>query len=275
MIHALMTGQELAHKFRTGERLYGTCTVSPSPRMVTAITPAQPDFVFIDTEHNALDRTQVSWMCRTYAGMGIVPIVRLISPNPFLAASTMDDGAVGIVAPYIETVDQVDGLRGAVKHRPIKGGRLKDRLRGQGVNAAIDDYVTKGNANNVLILNIESQPGIDALDELLAAKEVDGVLIGPHDLSCNLGMPEQYDAPKFLAAVQTIFDKARAADRGAGIHFWGNTEQQIRFLEMGANFLIHSADVLLVKHNLASELNAVRTRMGDGQTSDNDQGLTV
>ena len=262
-----MIGQALAHKLRAGERVYGTCTVTPSTRMVGAVTAARPEFVFIDTEHNALDRTQVSWMCHTYAAKGIVPIVRLTQPDAYLAASTIDDGALGIVAPYIETTEQVDTLRGAVKHRPLKGGRLHERLDGQSVNDEIDTYIRERNANHLLILNIESQPAIDALDDLLAAPEVDALLIGPHDLSCNLGVPEQYDAPEFLAAVQTIFDKARAAGRGAGIHFWGNTEQQTRFLKMGANLLIHSADVLLVKHHLTAELAAVRQRMGDANTS--------
>jgi len=258
-----MIGQRLAEKLRAGERVYGTCTVTPSTRMVGAIAPAKPDFVFIDTEHNTLDRTQVGWMCRTYTGLDIVPIVRLISPDPYLAASTIDDGAIGIVAPYIETVKQVDGLRGAVKHRPLKGKRLNERLAGKSVSPELDEYIIKRNADNVLIINIESQPAIEALDDLLAAPEVDGVLIGPHDLSCNLGMPEQYDAPEFLAAVQTIFDKARKHGRGAGMHFWGDTDQQVRFLEMGCNFLIHSADLLLARDHLAGELNAVRQRMGD------------
>lgn len=258
-----MIGQALATKIRAGERVYGTCTVVASMRMVGAITPARPEFVFIDTEHNALDRTQVSWMCKTYAGLGIVPIVRLMSPDPYLAASTVDDGALGIVAPYIETVEQVDALRGAVKNRPLKGQRLRERLEGKHASPEIDAYINERNANNVLIINIESQPGIEALDDLLAAPEVDGVLIGPHDLSCNLGIPEQYDAPEFLAAVQTIFDKARKNGRGAGMHFWGDTDQQVRFLQMGCNFLIHSADLLLVRDHLATELNAVRQRMGD------------
>ena len=262
-----MIGQRLAEKLRAVERIYGTCTVTPSTRMVGAITPAKPDFVFIDTEHNALDRTQVSWMCNTYAAKGIVPIVRITKPDAHLAASTLDDGALGIVAPYIETMQQVDDLRGAVKHRPLKGGRLRERLDGQSVNGTIDTYIKERNTNNVLILNIESQPAIDALDNLLAAPEVDALLIGPHDLSCNLGVPEQYDAPEFLAAVQTIFDKAHTAGRGAGIHFWGNLEQQTRFLEMGANLLIHSADVLLVKHHLAAELGAIRLAMGDADKS--------
>ena len=270
-----MIGQRLAKKIRAGERVYGTCTVTPSTRMVGAIAPVNPDFVFIDTEHNVLDRTQVSWMCHTYAAKGIVPIVRLTKPDVHLAASTLDDGALGIVAPYIETMQQVDDLRGAVKHRPLKGGRLRDRLDGQSVNGTIDNYIKERNANNVLILNIESQPAIDALDDLLAAPEVDGLLIGPHDLSCNLGVPEQYDTPEFLAAVQTIFDKARAAERGAGIHFWGNLEQQVRFLEMGCNFMIHSADLLIVRKHLTSELNAIRMRMGDLPPGESDSDLTI
>ena len=159
--------------------------------------------------------------------------------------------------------------------RPLKGGRLRDRLDGQSVNGTIDNYIKERNANNVLILNIESQPAIDALDDLLAAPEVDGLLIGPHDLSCNLGVPEQYDAPEFLAAVQTIFDKARAAERGAGIHFWGNLEQQVRFLEMGCNFMIHSADLLIVRKHLTSELNAIRMRMGDLPPGESDSDLTI
>ena len=220
------------------------------------------------------DRSDPDHMAELEA-LGIVPIVRLTSPDPYLAASTVDDGALGIVAPYIETVEQVDGLRGAVKNRPLKGARLKERLAGKSVSTEINEYINERNADNVLIINIESQPAIDALDDLLATPEVDGVLIGPHDLSCNLGIPERYEAPEFLDAVQTIFDKAREHDRGAGMHFWGAVDQQVRFLEMGCNFMIHSADLLLVRDHLTSELNAIRKHMGDLPQSENGPDLTI
>jgi 2-keto-3-deoxy-L-rhamnonate aldolase RhmA len=84
------------------------------------------------------------------------------------------------------------------------------------------------------------------------------VLIGPHDLTCSLGVPENYDHPDFLQACQTIFRKARAAGIGAGIHFWGEVEQQTRFLKMGANLLIHSADISLFQKHLKQELDAIR-----------------
>ena len=101
------------------------------------------------------------------------------------------------------------------------------------------------------------------------------MLIGPHDLSCNLGIPEQYEAPEFLAAVQTIFDKAREHGRGAGMHYWGGVDQQVRFLEMGCNFMIHSADLLLVRDHLTSELNAIRQHMGDLPQGEGRPDLTI
>ncbi|MEZ6128705.1 MAG: aldolase/citrate lyase family protein [Planctomycetaceae bacterium] len=89
-----------------------------------------------------------------------------------------------------------------------------------------------------MIINIESVPAISALDEILAVPDLDAVLIGPHDLSCNLGVPEQYDHPDFLDACETIFGKARSVGIGAGIHFWGDVDQHVRFLDLGANLLI-------------------------------------
>lgn len=116
-----------------------------------------------------------------------------------------------MVLPYMETVDEVKALRGAVKLRPLKGKILRDSLAaGKVAGDSLSSYVKRGGDQRALVLNIESQAAIDNLDAMLAPElEVDAVLIGPHDLSCNLGVPEQYDHPTFKVAVQTIFSKAR------------------------------------------------------------------
>merc|ERR1712029_955587 len=74
------------------------------------------------------------------------------------------------------------------------------------------------NDATALVINVESQAAIDNLDVLLAVKGVDSVLVGPHDLSFSLGVPEDFASPKFQEALRTIFSKARAAGVGAGIH---------------------------------------------------------
>jgi 4-hydroxy-2-oxoheptanedioate aldolase len=115
-----------------------------------------------------------------------------------------------------------------------------------------------------------------ALDSILAVPDLDGVLIGPHDLSCSLGLPEQYDHPNFLAACETIFQKAREAGVGAGIHFWGGIEQQAYMLRLGANMLIHSADIILFQNHLRADLEAIRRAAGlEGRVSVKGDGPAI
>lgn len=257
-----MTPAELRHALHAGDPVFGTLIVSPSPRWPDAVKGCGLDFVFIDTEHIALDRAELSWMCQTYAALGLPPIVRIPSPDPFIATMVLDGGAAGVIAPYVETVEQAQALRGAVKLRPIKGQRLQSLLKGEATEPDLAAYMAEGARQRLLIVNIESVPAMDALDDILAVPGLDAVLIGPHDLSCSLGVPEQWEDHQFLAACETIFKKARAAGVGAGIHFWGDVAQQARFLKLGANMLIHSGDISLFQKHLRLELDAVRQAAG-------------
>ena len=262
-----MTSAQLRQSLIAGETVFGTLIVSPSPRWPDAVRGCGLDFVFIDTEHIALDRAELSWMCQTYAALGLPPLVRIPAPDPYAATMVLDGGAVGVVAPYVESVEQVQSLRGAVKLRPIKGLKLLQMLDDTKVEPELESYIGKGANERLLIVNIESVPAINALDSILAVPGLDGVLIGPHDLSCSLGVPEQWEHPKFLNACETIFRKARAAGVGAGIHFWGDPAQQVRLLQMGANLLIHSADITLFKKHLQAELKAIKQAAGLGSAT--------
>lgn len=257
-----MTPIELKNKLHSGEQVLGTLIVSPSPFWPKAIAGCGLDFVFIDTEHIALDRTQVSWMCRTYAAVGLPPLVRITSPNPYDATMVLDDGAAGVIAPYLESKEQVIQLRGATKIRPLKGKIMNDILSGSKISPGLSKYLTNFNESHILIANIESVPALNALDEILDVPGLDAVLIGSHDLSCSLDVPEQYDDPLFLKTVETIFKKARDKGIGAGIHAWSDLDGQVRLVNMGANMLIHKADIIFAATGLKNELAEIREKLG-------------
>jgi len=260
-----MTGAELAAALHSDRRVFGTLIVSESPRWPETVAKIGLDFVFIDTEHIALDRSTVSWMCQTYRGMGLPPIVRITAPDPYQACTVLDGGACGVVAPYVETVEQVEALRGAVKFRPLKGRKLGDILSGASpAEPELAKYLATANANHVLVINVESRPALDNLDRLVAVPGLDAVLIGPHDLSCSLGIPEQYDHPKFEAAVREIFATARKHGIGAGIHSWMGIEREAEWANGpgGANFIIHEADIIAMRLKLTADLAALRKRLG-------------
>ena len=260
-----MDGIELGRALREGRRVYGTLIASPSPFWVPKVASLGLDFVFIDTEHIPLDRSQAAWMCQAYAAAGLAPIVRIPMPDPYHACMALDGGAVGLVAPYIETVDQVKALRGAVKLRPIKGAQLDSLLAGQTELAEdVAAYEETWNRGRLLILNIESVAGIEALPELLAVPGVDAVLIGPHDLSISLGIPERYDHPRFDAAVRTIFATARDAGVAAGIHYSYGLETEITWArEAGLNFIIHNSDIGGFVQQIGGDIRRFRRELGD------------
>ena len=125
------------------------------------------------------------------------------------------------------------------------------------------EYVQRYNQNNVLLVNIESVPGIEALDQILAVPDLDGILLGPHDLSCSLGVPEQYDHPLFEKAVLKMITMARAKNIGAGAHFLPSVEHEIKWGKAGLNLILHLADMTLFRRALYEDLTRLRKALGD------------
>jgi 2-keto-3-deoxy-L-rhamnonate aldolase RhmA len=252
-----------SERLRRGDRLYGTLIVSPSPQWPENVKKLGLDFVFIDTEHIALDRQQLAWMCQAYKALGLPPIVRITSPDPFLACAALDGGASGIIAPYVESAEQARDLVGAVKLRPIKGKKLQDLLENRELlDGKLKEYITRGTSRNTLILNIESVEGMKNMDDILSVEGIDGVLIGPHDLSSSMEIPEEYRLPEFDSAVCEIIQRARAKGLGAGIHFClgdAGLDLELKWIEDGANFIVHSADIIAAMQGLKKEFDILKS----------------
>jgi len=105
---------------------------------------------------------------------------------------------------------------------------------------------------------VESVPALERLERILAEPGLDGVIIGPHDLSISLGLPEQYDNPRFEDAVRKIISKVRAKGLGVGIHFSEGAELQIKWAKAGANIIMHSSDITLFQQRLKGDIAAIR-----------------
>jgi 4-hydroxy-2-oxoheptanedioate aldolase len=253
----------LLKKIKAGKVVFGTCIASTAPTWPAIALRAGLDFVFLDTEHIPLERMEIARMCQAYRAMGIAPIVRIPSPDPFRACQMMDAGAEGVVAPYLENTSQMKDLIGALKFRPLKGELLNEVLDNPGKMASsLRQYLDKWNEGNVCIANIESVVALDRLEELLAIEGLDAVFIGPHDLSISLGLPEQYDHPVFEEAVKKIIRVSKNNGLAVGIHFSESPERQIRWMKEGVNFIIHSSDLAMFSQRLQLDMNIIRAASG-------------
>jgi 4-hydroxy-2-oxoheptanedioate aldolase len=266
----------LKDQLAAGQRVYGTCLTSTGPSWPLSLKKAGLDFAFIDTEHISLNRADVAKLCEVLKGYGIASIVRIPSPDPYLASQAIDAGATGVIAPYLEKVDQIRDLVGAVKFKPLKGAFLQRLLKGEEVlNENMKLYIDQHNAGKMCIANIESVAAMDILDELLSVQGLDGVFIGPHDLSVSLGYPEQYDHPVFEAAVLHIIQTTRRKGLSIGIHFSLEPERQIKWVKAGANIIIHSFDIALFTQRLIHDINIIKLNVGDKVSEESSGNITI
>jgi 4-hydroxy-2-oxoheptanedioate aldolase len=161
----------------------------------------------------------------------------------------LDGGADGIVAPYVESVNDVREIVGAVHFRPIKGRQLRDFLSGAREPATeTRDFLGRFNRHHYAIIGIESMAAYENLDALIGVKGVDGVFLGPHDLSVSLEAPEQWDNPALHRVIEDIIVRCRAANIGVGVHLSSTIftlDQVRRLVALGMNWILDGADVTL------------------------------
>ena len=259
-----MTNLSLKQKLKNGENVYGTCVTATGAIWPSVAKRAGLDFVFLDTEHIPLGRNELAVLCQQFRALDITPIVRIPNPDPFLACQAIDGGALGVVAPYIESRDQILELVGATKYRPLKGDLLYKHLYEiEPISAKVQEYVDNLNKDHLCIANIESVPALDRLDEILSVPGLDAVFIGPHDLSVSLGIPEEYNHPEFEKAVTTIIQQTRAKGLAIGIHFSLEPERQIQWMKVGVNIVVHSFDIALFSQRLKFDMDLIRAAAGD------------
>lgn len=259
-----MVSDKLQNKLKRGENIYGTCIVSNSSLWPDVVQDTMLDFVFIDTEHISLARNEIANLCQTYKSLGISPIVRIPQSDASTACIVKDAGAVGVVIPYVERVEQVRDLVGATKYRPLKGLHLRNLLMGKvELTDELRAYLSNYNKGSLSIINIESKAGLSNLNALLNVSGLDGVIIGPHDLSISMGMPEDYDNPKFERAVKEIIHRTRDKGLAVGIHLPGNPDLQIKWMKEGVNIVLHSSDLFLFGQKLKEDISKIKIAVGN------------
>ena len=176
-----MNGAELKATLKSGGRVYGTMiSIGRNPHWVPALTGAGLDYVVVDTEHSAWSRGEIGDYLSMFDAASPVPIVRVPIPDSHYVTMAMDAGAHGVLAPYCETVAQVQEVVAAAKWRPLKGEAVRNVVQsGQHISDASRTYLEERNRNSVAIIGIESVAAVENLENILEVPGIDGIFVGP------------------------------------------------------------------------------------------------
>ncbi len=245
-----MQGDQIRERLHSGECVYGTHIAGLSnPKAMSMMTKAGLDFAFFCAEHMPLDRSEISTLCHLFAAKGISPIVRIPYPSARLATIAVEGGAQGVVAPYIETVEQVREVVSAMRYRPIKGKLLAQFLSGERKpKPRTIEFLNDFNRHNYTIIGIESVAAYENLDALIGVDGVDGVFVGPHDMTVSLEVPLEWNNPELHRIFDDIVVRCHAANVGVGVHMSqaiSSIEQIRHLIGLGMNWVLDGADVAL------------------------------
>lgn len=218
------------------------------------------DWLLIDGEHAPNDLRSIAAQLAVLGHAN--PIVRPRDHDPAAIKQLLDAGAQTLLVPMVENAAQAEALVRAVRYPP-------HGIRGVGYSAArasrygaIGDYLATADAQICLIVQVESRAGLAALDAILAVEGVDGVFIGPSDLSADMGHPGQPDAPEVMHAIEDALRRIRNAGKGAGV-FATDPAFADRCRAAGANFIAVGLDLALYARalrQLAAEVAAAGGR---------------
>jgi 4-hydroxy-2-oxoheptanedioate aldolase len=174
------------------------------------------DSVTVDLQHGMIGFETAVAMLQAISSTSAVPMARVAKNDPALVMQLLDAGAYGIICPMISTVDDARLFVGACRYPPA-GQRSFGPARGLLYGGA--DYFAGANNEVLTLAMIETREGLDNLDAILAVPGLDGVYVGPNDLSLSLGNPPRSEPkdPEVVGAIQRIADRCRDKGLMAGI----------------------------------------------------------
>lgn len=204
------------------------------------------DFLVIDCEHGFFSIESVEMMIRASDAAGISTIVRAPSATSDQVGRYLDAGAAGTLFPRIDGVESARAAMANVKFAP-EGRRGLGGVRANRYGATpLDRFVVEQNTQTLVALQIETPGALIELDGIASLPGVDVLYVGPNDLSQALGIPGQYEDPRFITAVEGVAGVAAASRRAAGIML--RSRDQIPALtELGYRFFTTSDRALVLE----------------------------
>lgn len=238
--------RELRARLAGRERILGAWTSFGHPSITEIFAASGVDFVGIDLEHGTISQEQAQRIIAAAQAGGAACLPRIASHNGEQIKQVLDSGADGIIVPNVRTVAEMERILAWAKYAP-EGERSFGVGRAQGYGFEFDAYVRAWNARSVVILQIESVEGVENVDRLIAPKAVDGIMVGPYDISGSLGVPGQLAHPRVTAACRRVIERCRRLGKACGTQVVEPTPERVEaaFRE-GYTFVVLASDVFIL-----------------------------
>jgi 4-hydroxy-2-oxoheptanedioate aldolase len=230
------------------EPVYGAWSMLSSPVSVRLLAAAGLDYVVIDLQHGTATEHDLPGLTDAIRLAGAVPVARVRHPHPADIGRALDLGCAGVIVPNVDSAAQAKEVAGACRYPPA-GYRS-----GGGVLATADPFC---------IVMAESAEAVADLEATLAVDGVDGLYVGPRDLSYSLGTELDPDDPVLRPVLERIWTACAAAGKPVGVHSTDGATAR-RYREAGCTLLSVTVDIAGISRSAEAEARAARSLQAAG-----------
>lgn len=250
---------EFKRRIMEGQPVMGTFLNTGSAISAELAAQAGLDWLMLDLEHGMGSWEQILQQLIAVSGHTIAPIVRLPFLRPEYFKRAFDMGSLGVMVPYVETAEQAAEAVQYTRYPPRGQRGVAKFNRGAEFGGRFEEWLERSHKATLVVPQIESRMALDNLDAIAATEGVDVLFVGPLDLSVNLGIPQQFDHPEFIAAKAAVVAAARKHGKIAGMLAF-EPSQVPGLLDEGFSFLATGSDggyLSAAYKNLASESDRI------------------
>ncbi|RFU21664.1 HpcH/HpaI aldolase family protein [Geodermatophilus marinus] len=238
---------DLRRRWAAGRACHGLWSLLPGAVTAEVLARTGPDFVVVDLQHGAATEAELPGITAAITAAGAVPLVRTRSPGFADVGRPLDLGARGVIVPSVRDAGHAREVVAAGRYAPA-GSRSIGRLSG-------------GADEPLVVAMVETATALDDLDALLAVEGVDGVYVGPGDLSLSLGLAGDGDRARLREVLSSIVARAGVAGVPVGVHA-SSGEEAADLAAEGATIVTVAVDAVSLGEAVAHHLGVARGRPG-------------
>ena len=217
------------------------------------------DAVYVDLEHTSTSLEAAAMLCASAVGSGISALVRVPSHDHSVIARVLDNGAVGIIVPHVNSKSEAELVVNAARFPPIGHRSIAGPNAVSGYQPrSATDLVAELERRTVVAVMIETPEAVEAADAIASVEGVDMILLGPSDLTAEMGIHGQYENERFHGAVESVAAACRSHGVALGVAGIKSLDLLNRFVDLGLRFISAGTDVGMMTEAATTRAQALR-----------------
>lgn len=237
-------------KLRQGKVSLGTWMQIGHPAIAEILAQVGFDWIALDMEHSDMSVRDFTDAARGMQGRGMqvgpIPLARVRENDTLAIRQVLDSGAWGVIVPLVNSAEEAKRAIQAAKFPP-EGIRGTAFFRGNDYGLSFTEYMQHANQEGLVMVMIETKEAVESIEAILQVEGVDGVFIGPYDLSLSYGIPGKLSDPIMTEARKKVLEACQEAGKAAGIHMVQSDKASLQAaITEGFTFIGLSMDTLFL-----------------------------